>query len=875
MSITGDTTTPIGETPIPANPPKAGGYDINHPYHLNHSDSPGMTLVNTVFDGKGYPGWKRSILLSLSAKKKLGFINGACKTPVLDSTDFEQWSCVNDMVTSWILNALSKDIADSVIYSKTAKELWDSLEQRFGKSNGAKHFHMQKELSGLTQGNADIAGYFTKLKRLWDELDALNVIITCSCVCSCDGKAKLTKSLEDQRLIQFLMGLNDVYAQARGNILMMSPLPRMDIAYSLLLQDENQIEIYANAHFSSDSASFMVAGQGKKPNAQVFADFAAFMAAGQGRNIQKFRNQSPKGPIGHTQEDCFRLIGFPDDFEFTNTKVYHNNVKANVAVTHEEDSGTGQNNEGNNSNFGGHHFSKEQIAEMMEIYKQAKSIQGGGSGINANAVAGTILKYSGSAFTSLKTDSWIIDSGASEHMCFDPNSFLFLIPLPVPLNINLPNSFKDLSMRSPQVFGEVREGLYILEPSSFKFSNNVISVSEARNSSSRSVLNSESIHVNVIPDVKLWHERLGHVPFSAMKHLHFFHCGSNFDFICDICPKAKQTRIPFPISNIKTKHVFDLIHVDTWGPYKSSTYNGFKYFLTIVDDYSRGTWTFLSSAKSNAFPMLKCFLSMVERQFNVKVKMIRSDNALELGKGSLEADFLASEGIIHQLSCVATPQQNGIVERKHRHLLEVARGLMFQSSLPISCWGESILTATHIINRLPSKVLNGKTPFEVLFKQKPKYDHLRNFGCLCYASTLKQGRSKFDQRATACVLIGYPLNQKGYKLLELETKKIFVSRDVKFFESHFPFAKLKPIHNPIFSDSPLSLDPTQQTQDRISTGEVMEDNYPSFPSSPYFHSHSPGPSTPSFTPSSSQSDSPVPHTSPNIYPIQPPNPAPI
>ncbi|XP_009783439.2 uncharacterized protein [Nicotiana sylvestris] len=139
-----------------------------------------MTLVNTLFDGRGYPRWRRSILLSLSAKKKLGFINGALKSLDMTSPDHKQWSCVNDMVISWILNTLSKDIADSVIYSKTAKELWNSLEQRFGRSNGAKLYHLQKELSGLVQENNDITGYFTKLKRLWDELDALNVVICCS-----------------------------------------------------------------------------------------------------------------------------------------------------------------------------------------------------------------------------------------------------------------------------------------------------------------------------------------------------------------------------------------------------------------------------------------------------------------------------------------------------------------------------------------------------------------------------------------------------------------------------------------------------------------------------------------------------------------------
>ncbi|XP_059286588.1 uncharacterized protein LOC132040015 [Lycium ferocissimum] len=111
----------------------------------------------------------------------------------------------------------TRDIADSVIYSRSAKELWASLEHRFGQSNGAKLCHLQKQLSTLVQGNTNVAGYFTKLKRLWDELDSLNANVKCSCVCICEGKDKLQKSLEDERLIQFLMGLNDIYSQARDS----------------------------------------------------------------------------------------------------------------------------------------------------------------------------------------------------------------------------------------------------------------------------------------------------------------------------------------------------------------------------------------------------------------------------------------------------------------------------------------------------------------------------------------------------------------------------------------------------------------------------------------------------------------------------------
>ncbi|XP_049382887.1 uncharacterized protein LOC125847274 [Solanum stenotomum] len=102
-------------------------------------------------------------------------------SPSLEMTNLQAWNICNDIVTLWILNSLSKKIADSVIYSKTVKEIWISLEHRFGQSNGAKLYHIQKELSRLIQGTSNIAGYFTKLKRLWDELDSLNTNVKCNC----------------------------------------------------------------------------------------------------------------------------------------------------------------------------------------------------------------------------------------------------------------------------------------------------------------------------------------------------------------------------------------------------------------------------------------------------------------------------------------------------------------------------------------------------------------------------------------------------------------------------------------------------------------------------------------------------------------------
>ena len=112
---------------------------------------------------------------------------------------------------------------------------------------------------------------------------------------------------------------------------------------------------------------------------------------------------------------------------------------------------------------------------------------------------------------------------------------------------------------------------------------------------------------------------------------------------------------------------------------------------------------------------------------------------------------------------------------------------MFQASLPLRYWGDCVLAATHIINRLPTKILKGKTPYKMLHGTPPNYSHLRVFGCLCFVATHKQGRDKFQPRARACVFLGYPIGQKGYKVMDLETHKVSVFRDIIFHEHIFSF----------------------------------------------------------------------------------------
>ncbi|GAA0155832.1 transmembrane signal receptor [Lithospermum erythrorhizon] len=298
-------------------------------------------------------------------------------------------------------------------------------------------------------------------------------------------------------------------------------------------------------------------------------------------------------------------------------------------------------------------------------------------------------------------------------------------------------------------------------------------------------------------DFLLWHCRLGHLSIDQIKQI-FRTPSASFKtngYVFQICPKARQSITHFPSSNTSSIAIFYLIHVDRWGPYKDTTHNGFKYFLTIVNDFSRMTWTHLLATKANAFTILKTFVLYVKNHFHTSVKTIRPDNAMEFS-GTTAMDFYNSQGILHQTSCAHTPQQNEVVERKHKNLLETARALFFQANLPTVFWGDCILTSTYLINRYPLPSLNHISPHQLLFQTVPTYSHIRTFGCLCFPATTKHGRLKFEPRATPCIFIGYPFGKKAYKLFDILNKTVIISRDIQFHEQCFPYLSSQ------FNDSP-------------------------------------------------------------------------
>lgn len=136
--------------------------------------------------------------------------------------------------------------------------------------------------------------------------------------------------------------------------------------------------------------------------------------------------------------------------------------------------------------------------------------------------------------------------------------------------------------------------------------------------------------------------------------------------------------------------------MDLWGPYRHKTHNNCNMFLTIVEDKSKTTWIFLLSDKSMVSSNIKNFMTYVENQFNTSIKVIRSNNGSEFLNKDLQA-WLSVKGVVHQTACVYTPQQNGLVERKHRSLLNISRALRFKSFVPIHYWGYCLLTAAYLL----------------------------------------------------------------------------------------------------------------------------------------------------------------------------------
>jgi histone deacetylase 1/2 len=232
-------------------------------------------------------------------------------------------------------------------------------------------------------------------------------------------------------------------------------------------------------------------------------------------------------------------------------------------------------------------------------------------------------------------------------------------------------------------------------------------------------------------------------------------------------------RLPFSSSSSTTAAPFDLVHCDVWTSPVTSI-SGFSYYLVILDDYTHFCWTFPLRRKSDVHQTIVDFVAYVRTQFGLPVKCFQADNSTEFVNNATTT-FLAAHGILLRLSCPCTSAQNRKAERILRTLKNSVRTLLLHASMPPSYWAEAVATACYLLNRRPSSAINSDIPHTRLYRVPPAYDHLRVFGCLCYPNLQATSPHKLAPRSTACVFLGYPSSHKGYRCLDLSTRRIIIS----------------------------------------------------------------------------------------------------
>ena len=445
--------------------------------------------------------------------------------------------------------------------------------------------------------------------------------------------------------------------------------------------------------------------------------------------------------------------------------------------------------------------------------------------------------------------AWYIDSGCSNHMCEDRNIFVQLDTTINPkvrmgngavaeaqgkgtVAINTKSGIKyirdvllvpDLKENLLSV-GQLLEHNYCLVFEDnmcriFEKKNKNQAIAEVKMEKNRNfplIFNYNALKAEVEDQSWLWHKRYCHLNFQGLKLLKERNMVNGLPKLqheknsCEGCIMGKQHKLPYPSGKSwRAKERLELIHTDICGPMKTTSLGQQRYFIIFIDDFTRMTWIYFLKEKSEAFTVFKRFKALVEKQSGRNIKCIRSDRGGEYTSRQFE-EYCKDEGIWKQLTAGYSPQQNGIAERKNRTIVEMARSMMNEKGLPKTFWAEATNTAVYILNRCPTKAVRNLTPMEAWSREKPDVSHLRIFGSIGYVLIPAEKRTKLDEKSTKCIFTGYTLETKGYRLYNVETNKLVVSRDVLFDENAAWDWKEKKVEH---VNQPSSLESSEEHED--------------------------------------------------------------
>lgn len=290
----------------------------------------------------------------------------------------------------------------------------------------------------------------------------------------------------------------------------------------------------------------------------------------------------------------------------------------------------------------------------------------------------------------------------------------------------------------------------------------------------------------------VWHKRLGHLNVDYLRKLStMVDDMGKYKFnereLCETCVAGKQQNNSFSGTRPRTVRVLQRVHSDLCGPITPVAFNGDRYFMTFIDDFSHFVIVFGLKRKSEAAKAIKNYVAMVTTKFpGLQIEKFRCDNGSEYFN-SVVKDFFAENGTQFEPSNPYTPQQNGVAERMNRTLLEKARCMLLECQLNKSFWIEAIKTSAYLLNRSPTRGLPEEVlPFQVWNGCKPSFSNLKVFGCICLARKPDAVIvNKMEERSKRCIFLGY--GENGFRLWSIGENKVIFSKHVVFDESKFKF----------------------------------------------------------------------------------------
>ncbi|XP_056690464.1 uncharacterized protein [Spinacia oleracea] len=255
--------------------------------YLHPSDGSHFATIEKLQGSSNYRSWKRSMEIALASKRKLGFVTGAYKKDTDDAVKAEHWETCNSMVISWIIGTVSESIKKSVMFLNSSAQIWKQLDQRLSLTNGSRKYKLNRDLYETKQMGKPISDYYTTMTGLWEELESLNDFPPITNVTTEINAfiQALTKQQEEQKLFQFLNGIDDHYGPQRSQLLMMTPLPSVETACSCLQQEESQRELFINVKEEAEGLAMFSKGDDTSCSAC--------------------------GKPGHSREVCWSVVGYP------------------------------------------------------------------------------------------------------------------------------------------------------------------------------------------------------------------------------------------------------------------------------------------------------------------------------------------------------------------------------------------------------------------------------------------------------------------------------------------------------------------------------------------------------------------------------------